>query len=137
MPRSNVMQRVLPFVASAAIVAGGFVWNAHETARRETALGLQTEQIQSLQGELSSLQSENASKQRTQTEQASGVSYAREKADRDLAEDFLQDCASWDSYERYCACRESAMKEYGIAEDSQLLKSYMAPIEGNEVRHGT
>lgn len=137
MKAKGVARRVIPFVASAAIVAAGFAYGAHETSRREAALALQREQIASMQAQLEDVRAKTEAEQRAATEKASGISHEREKSDRDLAEDFLEDCASWDSYESYCECRKRAMDDYGLPADSQFLTSYMTEIVATKLTDGT
>lgn len=132
-----IMRRAMPFVASAAIAAAGLAWNAHETSRRAATLSAQRDQIATMQQQLDDIRAEVSAEQRAATEKASGVSHEREMRDRDLAEDFLTDCASWDSYASYCECRERAMHDYGLPADGQFLTSYMAEIVATKLTDGT
>lgn len=137
MKAKDMARRAVPFVVSVAIVAGGFAWNAHETFRREAELSVQRDQIAVLQQQLEEIRNGVKDEQNAATEKASGVSHAREVSDRNLAEDFLEDCASWKDFASYCECRERAVKDYGLPEDGQFLTSYMAPIAETTFLDGT
>lgn len=137
MKRDDIRAQVLPFVAAVAIIAAGFAWSSHTVSARAAALSAQKERIESLQAELADAKAKNQNALSAVVESASGVSHAREKADRDLAEQFLEDCATWDSYESYIRCRDRALIEYRIDKDSQFLTSYMAPIEMTTLLDGT
>lgn len=135
--RNEVMRKSIPFVAAIAIAAVGFAWPAHVSAMRNAELDLQKARIEELSQMVDDAKNETARTRTSRVDKATGSDRKRARSDADFAEQFLTDCASWDSFASYDKCREIAMSDYGLSEDGQFLTSYMPKLFETEFTDGS
>lgn len=77
-----------------------------------------------------------ATQQADVTKTVSGYDAERAKSDCETIKSFLSTVCSWESCEEYDAAREKAMKEFGVAKDSQFMTDYMPYVAVDSVGGG-
>ena len=67
---------------------------------------------------------------------ATGIDMDRVSSDSVMLEDMFDRALTWDSYETYNKGRSVFSDEFGVSEDSWLLKEFMPNIEERENKYG-
>lgn len=105
------------FAVVAVSYAAGSVSRSAETAAQES-------EIADLEARMKTALAAAEAEQQEAVDSAQGTSEARLLEDTALIREFMRSVATWDSGESYTSARETAVRRYGLAEDSQFLQAY-------------
>lgn len=124
----SVMKRALPPLLSVAIGLGSFAGRALYGRGTVAEIEAGKAQIQALQDDLAAARAAKDAEVSTVTSEATGADHKRERKELSEFKKFVDECATYDSYESYCAARDKAKDVWGLPEDGSFLSSYMAYI---------
>lgn len=128
-------RNALILILAAVFAASGVTYAVTVSGHRAESAS-QQQQIADLDGQMQSKLAAAKAKQQSVVDDALGTNDRRVTADTALIREFVRTVATWKSGEEYVAARESVMRRYKLAKDSQFMKVYFQEPVSNRDSSG-
>lgn len=133
--RTFFYRNALMLILAAVFVASGITYVVTVTGHRaESASGQQD--VADLDAQKQTKLAAAKAKQQSVVDDALGTNSRRVTADTALIREFVSTVATWKSGAEYVAARESVMRRYKLAKDSQFMKVYFQEPVSNRDSSG-
>jgi hypothetical protein len=133
--RTFFYRNALMLILAAVFVASGTAYVVTVTGH-QTESASQLQQIAELDAQMQTKLAAAKAKQQSVVDDALGINARRVTADTTAIREFVKTVATWKSGEEYAAARESVMRRYKLAEDSQFMKVYFQEPVSNRDSSG-
>lgn len=130
--RNFFHRNALMLILAAVFVASGIAYVATVNAHAANSASQQRE-ITELDAQMQTGLAAAKAKQQSVVDDALGTNARRVTADTSAIREFVAAVATWESGAEYAAARESVMRRYKLAKDSQFMKVYFqAPVSNRD-----
>lgn len=130
--RSFFYRNALLLLLAAVLAASGIAYFT-TSAGQQAAAAAQQRHLTDLDDRMQSRLAAAKAKQQTVVDDTQGTNARRVTTDTALIRDFVRTVVTWKSGAEYAAARESVMRRYKLAPDSQFMKVYFqAPVSNRD-----
>ena len=133
--RTFFYRNALPLILAAVFLASGIAYAVTVTAQHTTVAEQQRE-IADLDAQMQTKLAAAKTKQQSVVDNALGTNARRLTADTALIREFVSTTATWKNGAEYAAARESVMRRYKLATDSQFMRVYFQEPASNRDSSG-
>jgi hypothetical protein len=133
--RTFFYRNALIFILAGVFVASGIAYVVTVTGHQAESAS-QQRQLADLDTQMQTKLAAAKAKQQSVVDDALGTNARRVTADTAVIREFVRTVATWKSGEEYAAARESVMRRYKLAKDSQFMKVYFPEPVSNRDSSG-
>lgn len=110
------------------IAAAAFLFYSSSADTWKTNLATQESEIYSMQNNIEAKRLAVSEKEHTVIRNTTGLDYERVAKDDVIAEDFISEVMSWDSYADYQRIRKKCIDDYDLDKDSGFLQVFLPEV---------